>query len=69
MSPGDYWAFEELKGILKGREFTSSEEMEQAITRVWNDLAFDHVQRVFRNWMSRLSWVIENGRENYSVIS
>jgi uncharacterized protein YukE len=52
-----------LKEILKDREFVSSEEIE-AIADVWNGLTFDDVQGVFRNWMSRLTEVIENGGEH-----
>jgi hypothetical protein len=62
-SPCDFWLFEMLKGILKDREFVSSEEIEVAIADVWNGLTSDDVQSVFRNWMSRLTWVIENGGE------
>jgi hypothetical protein len=50
-----------LKGILKGREFHSHDEIEEAITMAWKDLTFDEVQSVFHNWRNRLRWVIENG--------
>jgi hypothetical protein len=53
-----------LKGILKDREFVSSEEIEVALADVWNGLISDDVQSVFRNWMSRLTWVTENGGEH-----
>jgi hypothetical protein len=52
-----------LKRILKDRAFTSSDETEEAMAKVWNDLIFDDRQSVFRTWMSRLSEVIENGGE------
>jgi hypothetical protein len=52
-----------LKGIFKDRKFTLSDEIEAAITNQWNNLTFDDVQRVLRNWMSRLSSVIENRGE------
>jgi hypothetical protein len=52
-----------LKGILKDREFVSSEEIEVWIADGWNRLTSDDVQRVFRHRMSRLTWVIENGDE------
>jgi hypothetical protein len=53
-----------LKGIRKDQEFYSHDEIEEAITMAWNNLAFDDVQSVFHNWMNRLRWVIENGGEN-----
>jgi hypothetical protein len=63
ISPCDFWLFGMLKGIRKDQEFVSSEEIEVAIADLWNGLTFDDVQSVFRNWMSRLTWVIENGGE------
>jgi hypothetical protein len=63
ISPCDFWLFGMLKGILNVREFVSSEEIEVAIADMWNDLTSDDVQSIFRNWMSRLTWVIENGGE------
>jgi hypothetical protein len=63
LSPCDFWFFGMLKGILKNREFHSYDEIEEVITMAWNDLTFDEVQSVFHNWMNRLRWVIENGRE------
>jgi hypothetical protein len=53
-----------LKGVLKNREFHSHDEIEEAIMMARNDLTFDEVQAVFRNWMNRLRWVIENGGEH-----
>jgi hypothetical protein len=60
ISPCDFWPFGMLKGVSKGREFNSSDEIEGAIPKVGGELIFNEVQRVFRNWMSRLAWVVEN---------
>jgi hypothetical protein len=49
-----------LKGVLKDREFNSGDEIDGAITKVWDELAFDEVQSVFYNWISHLAGVIEN---------
>jgi histone-lysine N-methyltransferase SETMAR len=62
-SPCDFWLFGMLKEVLKDREFSSSDEIEEAITKVWDDLTFDQVQSVFHEWIRRLTWVIENGGE------
>jgi hypothetical protein len=48
---------------LEDREFNSSDEIEEGIPKVWDELTFDEVQSVFHNWISRLAWVIENGGE------
>jgi hypothetical protein len=53
-----------LKQILRGRELSSSDEIDDAIVQVWNDLTFDEVQTVFRNWIWRLVWVSENDGEH-----
>jgi hypothetical protein len=52
-----------LKGVLKDREPHSSNRIEEAIMKPWDQLAFDEMQSVFHHWMSRLAWVIENGGE------
>jgi hypothetical protein len=52
-----------LKGVLKDREFNSSDEIEEAIMKVRNELTFNEVQSIFHNEMSHLACVIENGRE------
>jgi hypothetical protein len=51
ISPYDFWLFgiRMLKIILKYREFNSSDKIEEAITKVWDELTFDEVQSVFHN--------------------
>jgi hypothetical protein len=55
-----------VKQILRDREFSSSDETEDAITQGWNDLTFHDVQRVIRDWNQRLPWVVENDGEYIS---
>jgi hypothetical protein len=50
-----------LKGIMKYQEFSSSDEIEEAIRRIWDGLTFENVESVRPNWVIRLAWVIENG--------
>jgi hypothetical protein len=54
ISPCDFWLFALFKGMIKDREFHSHEEIEEAITVVWNDLKFEDVQSIFYDWMRRL---------------
>jgi hypothetical protein len=58
-----------LKRVLRDHQFDSSNEIEEAIriTKVWDEFFFDEVQTVFHNWMSRLAWVIEDGRVYYWI--
>jgi hypothetical protein len=44
-------------------KFNSSDEIEGAITKVWDELTFGEVQSIFRNWMSRFAQVIAKGGE------
>jgi uncharacterized protein YjgD (DUF1641 family) len=53
-----------LKGVLKDREFNSSDEIEKVITKVWDELTFEEVQSVLHNWMGLLIYVIENEGES-----
>jgi hypothetical protein len=55
-----FWLFGVFEGILQDQEFNPSDKIEEAITRISDDFTFDNA---FQNWMSRLTWVIENGRE------
>jgi hypothetical protein len=48
-----------LNAVFSDEEINSSDEIEEAITRIW-----DGGQTVFQNWMGRLTWVIENGGED-----
>jgi hypothetical protein len=55
-----------LQQILRDREISSSDEIEDAIAQVWNDLTFDDVQGVFRDWIQCLARVAENDGEYIS---
>jgi hypothetical protein len=52
-----------LEQILRNREFFSSDEIEDAITQVSNDLTFDDIPSMFRVWIRGLAWVGENDGE------
>jgi hypothetical protein len=44
-----------FKAVLKDRERKPSDEIEEAITKVGNDLTFDFVHSVFQKSMSHLA--------------
>jgi hypothetical protein len=50
-----------LKGVLEDRDFNSSDGIEEAITKVWDELTFDEVQSAFHNWMSILHSLLRIG--------
>jgi hypothetical protein len=61
--PCHFYLFGMLKRVLKDRECNSSDEIEEAIMKVWDELTFDEMHSVFHNWMNRFAWIIENGGE------
>jgi len=63
LSPCDFWLFGMLKTRMQDREFTSPQSILSEITSIWNGLTFDEIQSVFRDWMERLTWVIEHDGE------
>jgi transposase len=65
LSPCDFWLFRILKQKMKERGFQSEEQILAAISESWNELTFEYIQRVFHNWMERLTWVIANSGEYY----
>jgi hypothetical protein len=52
-----------FKQILRDREFSSTDEIEDVAAQVWNDLTFGDIQSVFRDWIRRLAWVAQNDEE------
>jgi hypothetical protein len=52
-----------VKQKIKDREFCSAQDMLRRLSDAWNDLIFEDIQRVFLEWMDRLTWVIENAGE------
>jgi uncharacterized protein YjaG (DUF416 family) len=50
---------------MKDQEFQSQQAILRVIEKSWNHLTFADVQRVFQEWMERLTWVIGNNGEYY----
>jgi histone-lysine N-methyltransferase SETMAR len=61
----DFWLFGILKQKMKERVFQSEEQNLAAVTKSWNELTFEDIQRVFHNWMERLIWGIANSGKYY----
>jgi hypothetical protein len=55
-----------VKQKIKDREFYSAQDILRSLSDGWSDLTFEDIQRVFLEWMDRLTWVIENDREQFS---
>jgi aspartate aminotransferase-like enzyme len=50
---------------MKDREFQGQEAMLRGIAESWNNLTSEDIQKVFRECMERLTWVIGNNGEYY----
>jgi hypothetical protein len=50
---------------MKDQAFQSQQAILNALAKIWNDLTFASVQRVFEEWMERLTWAIANNGEYY----
>jgi hypothetical protein len=61
ISPCDFWPFGFLKEKLKEQEPSTSDDIIEAITTIWNDVTFEELQSVFSKWIQRVIWVIEQG--------
>jgi hypothetical protein len=46
---------------MKDLEFNFTEQIVSMVEKVWDDLNFEDVQRVFEEWITRLEWVIAKG--------
>jgi hypothetical protein len=51
---------------VRDREFSSSDVINDTIAQACDNLTFDDVQSVFRDWTRRLVWVAENDGEYIS---
>jgi histone-lysine N-methyltransferase SETMAR len=59
LSPCDFWFFGMVKQKTKDREFCSAQEILRSLSDVWSDLTLEDIQRVFLEWMDRLTCVIK----------
>jgi hypothetical protein len=46
-------------------EFNFTEQILSIVAKFWDDLTFEDVQHVFREWIQHLEWVIANGGEYF----
>jgi hypothetical protein len=53
-----------LKRVFKDCKFNSSNEIEEAITKGWDEFTFYEVQSGFHNWTSHFARAVENGGEH-----
>jgi histone-lysine N-methyltransferase SETMAR len=66
LSPSDFFLFGYLKGLMKGVQFTGSDEIVERVSEILGELRKDQLLKVFEEWKHRLAWVVENGGEYYT---
>jgi hypothetical protein len=60
ISPYDFWLLGFLKEKRKEQEPSTSNEIIEAITTIWNDVTFKELQSVFSEWIQLVTWAIEH---------
>jgi hypothetical protein len=65
ISPCDFWLCGMLEHKMKDRQFQSQQAILRATAKMWNNVTFADVQRVFQEWMEHLTWVVGNNGEYY----
>jgi hypothetical protein len=59
----DFWFFGMVKENIDDCKFCSVQEILRSLSDSWSDLTLEDIQRVFLEWMDRLTWVTENDGE------
>jgi hypothetical protein len=60
LSPCDFWFFEFAKQAIQDEVFDNADQFMQCLHSIFDQVTFEDLQRVFLNWMERLSWVVEH---------
>jgi hypothetical protein len=60
LSPCDLWFFEFAKEAIQDEVFDNPDQLMQHLHLIFDQVTFENLQRVFLNWMDRLSWVVEH---------
>jgi hypothetical protein len=50
---------------LRNRRFVDADDVVEALTNLFDNVAFDEFQRVFQTWIGRLKWVIRNSGKHF----
>jgi hypothetical protein len=56
----DFWFFGFAKQAIQDEVFDNADQFIQRLHSIFDQVTFEDLQRVFLNWMERLSWVVEH---------
>lgn len=65
IAPSDFYLFGYVKDRLKGKKFSSPEDLKDAIIEILNSISRDKRKDVFTEWIKRCTWVTNNGGSYY----
>jgi histone-lysine N-methyltransferase SETMAR len=68
LAPSDFFLFGYLKGAMAGRACTSENDLLSTIRAIFNEIPKETLTKVYREWMIRLSWVIQHNGQYYSTV-
>jgi hypothetical protein len=60
LSPCDFWFLWFAKQAIQDEVFHNADQPMQSLHSIFDQVTFEDLQRVFLNWMERLSWVVEH---------
>jgi hypothetical protein len=60
LSPCDFRFFGFAKRAIQDEVFDNADHIMQRSHSIFNQVTYEDLQRVFFNWMERLSWVVEH---------
>jgi hypothetical protein len=61
INPCNFWPFGFLKEKLTEQELSTSDEITEAITTIWNDVTFKELQSGFSEWIQQVTLAFEHG--------
>ena len=59
LSPCDFWLFRNLKKFLRGKRFSSEEELDSAVMGFFESISSEEWRRVYDKWQERMNRCIE----------
>ena len=54
LAPCDFWLFPQLKIVIKGTHFSSSEEIKASVTKELKSIKEEEFAKCFRGWQDRM---------------
>ena len=63
MAPSDYWFYNTLKNGIKGDQFSSLEEVKEAVKNSLDSITQEQYARAYQNWPRRWKLCMDNHGE------